>query len=1188
MNLSLISENFQEPNEFPSKRRSLFEKPFIKNLMRIGIITVAIFIATSVQLLCALPSKSQPIDQVQVKIGLKNETLVGAFQKIEAQTSFHFMYRDAEVKNIRNLNLPVTQKNVEQLLKIILSKTSLTFRQVNNQILIIESFNTPQDSKKVSNISMEEYNLPFTAEANIISGKVTNSTGETLAGVSVTVKGTKIGTTTDGNGQYSINVPATGTLVFSSVGYYNKEVAVRGRTEIDVVLDRDIAGLSDVVVIGYGTAKKKDLTGAVTSISAKRLVDKPVANLGQALENKVAGVQVISNGAGVPGGQPMIRIRGTNSINSSNEPLYVVDGVVGVSNPLSSLNPNDIQSLDVLKDASATAIYGARGANGVIIITTKRGRSGKPQFDYNGSASLSVMQRHLYTMNADQLMYVYMQAMANGNKYGKINPGKDFRPSGSGTSFSEMPALFKKVPQGSYIIPLIGKDGNYYAPIYNSDWESLIFRPSLSNDQSIGIRGGNEYAKYSMSLGYTDQEGLMKASYFRRYTGRLTSDIKVLKWLNMSTSLEFVKSKQSDDGNITRSTAEVWSILPTKYPTDPNEFIGNTYVGGRWGTNQDFNVGEQWYNILYRRHEEYGDRNIGQVTGSFTTTANITNDLTFKSDFSIDYNAYKNNNYYGQLYGHTGDARISTNNAFYWQNENYFNYNKQIGTDHNLSAVLGISWSQYTYQGTYERNTNFLSDFYGYSNLGAGAATRPQVESNDGASALNSYFGRINYSYKDKYLLTLTGREDGSSKFGSNNKYGFFPSAGVAWRVSQENFMKNVTAVSDLKVRGSWGRTGNQEIGSYVTQSYISNANVVLGGASYTGLYPSSVANNDLKWETTEQYDAGLEFGLINGRINIDVDYYHKLTSNMLLQVPLPLSTTSGSVTENYGKVQNAGFEVTLNTRNVDTKNFSWNTNITVTHNVNKVVQLGPTGAPIYSETGAGNGTSALIIGQPIGSFFGLTRLGVYSTEETSLAARYGLHPGDLKYLDRNNDGKIDLLTDGAVMGNAFPHWIIGFNNSFTYKRFDIGIDIQIVQGVTKAFVHESAEDRQLVSGGLNSTLDAWRPDHQNTQVAQVRPGNGGAYYQSYPDTHEMYDASFIRGSNGTIGYTFSDHTIQRLGFSRFRVYLAAQNFFLRTKASGYDPEGSSLDKQFSLVPNTDKYQYPVPAIFSLGVNVSF
>lgn len=1102
------------------------------------------------------------------------------FKDIEDQTGVHFFYDKDLIETTAPVDIKLNNVSLNQALTACLKGQRLSYKIINNTVVIRKEW---IDSSQTQFVSVTSPPPPPIE----IHGRVIDQQGKPLQNVSVIIAGSKIGTTTDAAGRFTISVPDNGkkiVLEISSVGYQTKKVAVGQQREVNVTLEMALTGLNDVVVIGYGTAKKKDLTGSVQSVSAKRLLDKPVGNLGQALENKVAGVQVIQNGAGIPGGQPMIRIRGTNSINSNNEPLFVVDGIVGVSNPLSTLNPQDILSLDVLKDASATAIYGARGANGVIIITTKRGTVGKPQLDYNSSVSAGVLQRHLYTLTAPQLMYVYMQAMSNGSKYGKINPGKDFRPSGSGQSFSEMPWLFEKVPgKNSYIVPLLGKDGNYYKPIYNTDWESLIFHTSVSTDQTIDMRGGTENAKYSVSLGYSDQNGLMKESFFRRYTGRLTSDIKIVKWLNISTTLGFAKSKASDDGNITRSTAEVWSILPVKYPNDPS--LGS--YAGRWGTNGDFNVGEQWYNILYRRHEEYGDRNIGQATGSLTATATITPDLTFKSDFSIDYNQYKYNNYYGQLYGHTGDARITNNNTFYWQNENYFNYNKQIGTDHDISAVLGLSWSQYTYNHSYMRNTNFLSDFYGYSNIGAGAATRPEVQSGDGLSALNSYFGRVNYSYKGKYLLTLTAREDGSSKFGANNKYGFFPSAGIAWRVSQENFMKNVNLVSNLKLRGSYGRTGNQEIGSYVTQSYISTTNVILNGTSNTGLYPSSVGNPDLKWETTDQYDAGIEFGLVNNRINVDFDYYHKLTSNMLLDVNLPYSTSTGTVKENYGKVQNEGFEVTLNTRNVSTHFFDWGTTLTVTHNVNKVVQLGPTGAPIYSETGAGNGTSALIIGEPIGSFFGLTRLGVYSTEETSLAARYGLHPGDLKYLDRNNDGKIDLLTDGSVIGNAFPHWIIGFNNTFTYKNFDASLDIQIVEGVNKAFVHESAEDRQLVSGGLNSTLDAWRPDHQNTMVAQMRPGNGGAYYQSYPDTHEMYDASFIRGSNATIGYTFPDNKMKKLGFSRLRIYLNAQNFFLITKAAGYDPEGSSLDKQFSLVPNTDKYQYPVPSVYSFGVNVS-
>jgi TonB-linked SusC/RagA family outer membrane protein len=1118
----------------------------------------------------------------KVTIVKKQVRLPEVFKVIEQQTGFLFFYDKALIQKTSPIDITLINATLEEALSASLKGQQLIYTIVNNTIVILP--------EKVNHNQIQSISMPMIPEPPPpigIYGRVVNSKGEPLQNVSIIISGTKIGTTTDNDGRFTLTVPDNKNIVLeiSSVGFQTKTLRIRKQTEINVTLVEEVSGLNEVVVIGYGTAKKKDVTGAVQNVSAKRLLDKPVVNLGQALQSKVAGVEVISQGAGVPGSMPMIRIRGTNSINSNNDPLFVVDGVVGVSNPLSSLNPQDIVSLDVLKDASSTAIYGARGANGVIIITTKRGINGKTQIEYNSSLSVGVLQRHLYTLTADQLMYVYLQAMANGNKYGKVNAAKDFRgPTAAGQSFSEMPWLFKQVSKGSYLLPLVGKDGNYYAPIYNSDWESLIFRPSISNDQHIDIRGGNENAKFSLSLGYSDQEGLMKESFFRRYTGRITGDVKVLKWLNLSTSLSFIKSKQTQDDGITRSTAEVWSILPTKYPNDPA--LGS--YAGRWGTNGDFNVGEQWYNILFRRSQIYGRNNVGQATGSFTLNAKITNDLSFKSDFSIDYNTYKNNYYSGKLYGGDGSASINVSNTFYWQNEDYFNYDKSIGKNHHISAVLGLSWSQFNWENVGASNSVFLSNFYGWSNLSAGAATRPNPSSSDGLSALNSYFGRINYTFKDKYLLTLTGREDGSSKFGANNKYGFFPSAGIAWRVSQENFMKNIDAISSLKLRASVGRTGNQEIGSYVTQSYISTTSVVLGTAAATGLYPSSVGNPDLKWETTTQSDAGMELGLLHDRINLIVDFYHKVTSNMLLNVPLPLSTTAGSVKENYGQVQNEGWEFTLGTRNIVTNNFKWSTDITVTANRNKILQLGPTGAPIYDQTGAGNGTSVLMVGAPIGSFFGLTRLGVYSTEETSLAARYGMKPGDLKFLDRNNDGKIDLLTDGGIIGNAFPKWVIGFNNTITYKSFDASLDVQIVQGVTKAFVHESAEDRQLVSGGLNSTLDAWRPDHQNTQVAQMRPGNGGAYYQSYPDTHEMYDASFIRGANGTIGYTFSDKVVKRIGFQRFRIYLNASNFFLITKAAGYDPQGSSLDKQIPLVPNTDKYQYPVPSVYSFGVNVSF
>ena len=1024
-----------------------------------------------------------------------------------------------------------------------------------------------------------------------VRGKITNQKGEPVQNVSVLIAGSQVGTTTDNEGRYSLTVPSnTASLVISSVGFKTKTVKVGSQTEINVSLDDDVSGLNDVVVIGYGTAKKKDVTGSVSTISSKRLLERQTVNLGQALQNKIAGVQVISQGGGVPGQNPLIRIRGTNSITAGNDPLYVLDGVVGVANPLATLNPNDIQSIDVLKDASATAIYGARGANGVILITSKRGVGGKTQITVGSNVSRNVLQRHVYALNAEQLSYLYLQTMMNAKKFGNVIPGNDFRATAQGgegnqatNTFSSMLHLFKAVPAGSYSVPLLGADGQYYKPMYDTNWETLMFPGSTSQAHYVSIRGGNENAKFSVSLGANDEKGLMLQSSFKRITSKITGDITATKWLKIATSIGFNKSVQTGDDGITRSATEVWSILPVKYPMDaPPAFAG------RWASNFDFKTGEQWWNVLFRRDQIYQQNNVGQVTGSFNATAQITKDLSFKGDFSIDYNNYKNNGYSGKLYGGTGSASISNTQSYFWQNENYFNYNKQIG-NHSISAILGLSWQKNQFQSFGASNSIFLSNFYGYSNLGAGAAPRPGVSSNDGGNALNSYFTRANYSYKDKYLLTVTARQDGSSRFGKNNKYGFFPSVGAGWKISEENFMKNASAFSNLKLRGSWGKTGNQEIGNFQTQQFISTASVLQYGSVQTGLVPASVANPDLKWETTTQYDLGLEIGLLKGNINIGVDYYNKLTSDMLLSVPLPLSTTTGSVLRNYGKVENKGWELTFNTVNIATKDFRWTTDLIVTMNRNKVIQLGPTGAPIYQQFGAGNATTIIKVGEPVGSFFGLDRIGTWSTQEASAAMRYGRIPGDLKFKDTNGDGRIDLLTDGAITGRAFPAQIYGLHNTVTYKDFDFNLDIQIVQGVNKAFIKESAEDRQLVSGGLNTSLNAWRPNYQNTKVGQFRPGNGGAIYnyQSFSDSYIITDASYIRGQNASLGYSLSDKLTKRIGLQKIRVYLSAQNFFLRTKAEGYDPEGASLDKNLPLAPNSDKYQYPTPSIYTFGLNVS-
>lgn len=1015
-----------------------------------------------------------------------------------------------------------------------------------------------------------------------ISGRVTDLNGQPIAGVSVTIKGLVVATATNEDGVFEIRANIGQTLVFSSIGFQTREVSVENTNALTIQMADDLAHLDEVVVVGYGTQKRSDLTGSVSRVEGGEITQRSgSANVAQALQGKIAGVEIVEQGGGVPGGRPLIRVRGTNSINTNNEPLIVVDGIVGVSNALSVISSDDIESIDVLRDASATAIYGARGANGVVIITTKKGKSGSLRINVNSNATADVMNRNFYTLNAEQLMYVYEQAMVNVDKYSQgriVDRNKDFRgPYATGLSYSEMPWLFEQTNASGYPVKLLGRDGNYYRPRFDTDWEKESYQTGISNSHHIDISGGGEKSSLMMSVGYLDKDGMMLDSYYKRVNGRLHGDFQLLPNLRLSASVAAAKSSSTKDDGITRRAAETWSILPIRYPDD--ESVYGTFAG-RWGTNSNFNVGEEWHNPVFYRNEDYGLQNRLNLFGSFAAVYHITDDLTLNSNFSYDITQTKDHAYSGKKYGGQGRAELAEDARNYWQFEGYANYRKKV-LQQDLDVMVGLSWSEMRWANMGSIVQGFFDNFYGWHNMGVGQQ-RPTIRSGDGSSALNSYFARVNYNIDSRYLFTVTGRYDGSSKFGEDSKFGFFPSGGFAWNVHNEGFF-NSQLINIMKLRTSWGKTGNQEIGSYVTQAYIGTTNVVFGDNLYTGLYPSSVGNPGLRWETNTQVDLGLEVGFLNNRILFEADVYKKTTTDMLLDVPLPRSSTTGMVKLNYGSLENKGLELRLQTNNIERDRLSWNSVLIFATNRNEITRLGPNNADIFFDTGAGNGTRVLRVGHPVGSFFGLNRLGVYSTMEASLAARYGMLPGDLKFEDRDNDGQINLIADGMILGSAFPKWTAGFNNSVKFGAFDFSMDLRFVYGQTKASINESAEDRQLVSGGKNTVLNAWRPDHQNTMIAQIRPGGNGGYYQSFPDSHMIEDASFIRGQNLVLGYTFDTKRIQRV-----RVYGNVQNFFLITKASGYDPEGSSLDKMDPLAINIDKYQYPKPTSIIFGLNLTF
>lgn len=1002
--------------------------------------------------------------------------------------------------------------------------------------------------------------LSASAQNRTITGKITDSAGSPLSNVSVQVKGSKNGTFTDANGNYSLGVTsANPKLVFSYTGMQGQEVSAGSQNAVNVQLQSLSASLGEVVVIGYGTARKSDLTGAVSTIKSEKLLDRPVTNISQALQGRVPGVEVNFN-TNAPGEAARVRIRGISSINSSLDPLYVVDGVIGVD--ANTLNPNDIGSVEVLKDASATAIYGARGANGVIIITTKRGIKGKSRISYDTYVSMNRLQRHLRALNAQEFMDVYNLAYKNAQKY-------DSAGFAQGKYVANNPANFPKLFDAS------GK------PLYNTNWEKEVYKPSWSNNHQLTLQGGSEKSTYSLSAGYLDQNGLMIQSWFKRYSLRFTMDNDVNKWLKIGGSMSLIKSTErlvSDANgglNVSRMVIEGIPIVPIKYPD------------GTWGGNSDFPGMEGGSNPVNIAQNRYTLANIMRSLGNVYALFHITKDLDFRSDFGFDVNAQKNNFYSGRelsslSLNERGVASINNWMRTYWQSENYLTWNKQVNSNQKLTALLGLSWQKnyQEYQGA--SVTNFIDDYWQWHNLGAGTGV-PGIGSGDETWAMNSYFARMTYNISDKYLFTATGRYDGSSRFGQNNKYAFFPSAGAAWNISKEDFLRNSAAISNLKLRASIGSTGNQEIGTYRSFQLLGSGTTLFNGQRQPTISRSSFGNQDLKWEHVDQVDVGLEVGLFN-RFNITADYYHRVTKNMLLDAPIPWTSGLSNVTQNIGSLQNNGVELALNTQIVRSKSLTWTTDINFTVNKNKILQLGVNNDDIYPGPWFLGQTNILRVGWPIGTFWGYVREGVWGTKEAAEAAKYNLKPGDIKWKDLNNDGKIDDA-DNTRLGQAYPKYTANLSNTINFKNFDFTFDIRFVGGVNTVsnFMH-STEDRQAIANSLATVLGAWTPENQNSHIAQVR--YYGSFYQTHIDNHWVQDGAFIRGQNFVLGYSLPANTISRLNISRLRFYVSAQNLFVITKYTGYDPEVNTFGGQ--LTQNQDFFPYPRPLVINAGLNLSF
>lgn len=1024
----------------------------------------------------------------------------------------------------------------------------------------------------------------ITQNNTTVKGTVKDQSGEPLIGVSVVVKGTTTGAITDIDGGFSVRIPdGNQTLVFSLVGFLPQEIALRGRTSVDVVMTEDAKLLDEVVVVGYGTLRKSDVTGSISTAKGSDIIKNQSFNALEGLKGKAAGVNIFSN-TGQPGGEMRVIIRGISTINASASPLYVVDGVV-MSN-FQFLNPNDIESIEVLKDASSAAIYGARGANGVILVTTKRGgNTGKrARVSYDGSMSISTMARYMDVMDSYEWMSTFKQGLENANAW----QGRNFT-----TDLSQIftdPRLFNA-------------DGS---PIYNTDWQREASRTAFSHNHQLSIQRGDENSSIGAFINYTDQQGVLLNSYFKRLNAKLAYDDKPTSWLSTGVNLlvnHTWGNRTSDNPygqGALRTMIEQLPFLPveldgvyaqtndirtTSIPVNKDNPSGSKQGFGPEGVGNPVELLKRMQAMQYKT----------QIFGNAALTFHITKDLDLKTQFGIDYQNNRNRNYTPFTprpminQSSTGSASENTSGTLYWQEETYLTFNKTLGK-HYVNAMAGMSWQERDYTYFSASASKFTDDFYSYYNLAKGE-DRPGVSNDHDRWAMNSYFLRGVYNYDNKYMTTVTGRYDGSSKFGKNNKYAFFPSIGFGWMASNENFLKDNTVISKLKPHASFGVTGNSEIGTYASLATVSQSNTIIGNGLKIVSYLDRMPNPDLKWEKTNQFDIGVELGLFNNRLNLEASYYYKYTTDLLLDRPLPESTGFTSVKYNVGEVSNRGLDLLLTGHIFDSRDFQWTSTVNLSFNKNRVEKLDESSSvdPITGKRqilldGFVGYDMLIREGEELSTFYGYKRAGIYDGNPANWDATTMNIPSTI--------GEKVTYKERQILGNGLPDWMGSFINTFNYKNFDLTLDLQFSLGadIMQEYFH-STEGRFLTSGLDRLYQEAWHPTlNPNGKAQAIRLANFGQGNNANADDTWVADGSYLRANLIQFGYTFNSDVIRKMGLSALRLYGGVNNAFLITSSDylGYDPDNSSRLGDNKWGTNRQFFTYPRPRTFTFGVNVTF
>lgn len=978
-----------------------------------------------------------------------------------------------------------------------------------------------------------------------VSGTVLDETGMPLPGVSILLKGSTRGTTSDLDGKYSISGPSNGVLVFSFIGYNTTEETIGSRTIIDVNLSPDVSNLEEVVVVGYGTQKKSQLTGAISSVGNKEIQELPITDARQALQGRAAGVDVTQAGS-KPGSAPQVRIRGRRSFNASNEPLYVVDGIPTVGG-LEDINPSDITSMEVLKDASATAIYGSRGSNGVVLITTKRGNVGKTVVSVDSYYGLNRELGRIEVFDGPAFAeYKRESRRATGNY-----------PEGPATPEADA-KIFEPVELESIAL---GRSTDYPA--------GLIRQGNIQSHQ-IGVSGGSDKTTFFVSGNYFKDVGVIYNQDFTRYTFRVNLDHQISKKIKIGTSTLFTYSIRNGENFNPLGGALAENPLGKPYDDEGNLIFLPTTDGLRTNPFAEIVPGAQLDET--KRYRAFT---------SLYANWEIAKGLSYRLVFGPDLNVRRSGRFTGSQTNarRGGPATGSVDDRFQlnYTLENILTYSKTFNSVHNLNVTALQSFQQ----DRFEQSTLSVQGIPAPSQLYHRLGDASQIT---GANtqlvewALLSYMARVNYTFKDKFLLTGTVRADGSSRFGENNKFGYFPSVALGWNMHQEDFLKNSTKIDQLKLRTSYGAIGNQAINPYQTQA-------LLGRTAYAwdvntaafGYRPNTIGNPDLRWETSTTFNSGVDFSFFKGRILGSLEYYITNTSDLLAPQPLPNSTGFGGFTTNIGETQNRGIELSLSTLNIERGDFSWSTDIIFTRNREEIISL-----PNGDDIAAGR-----FIGKPLTIFFDLKKIGIWQTSEKDIAAGFGDKPGEIKIEDLNGDGRINSL-DRQFLGSAVPDFSMGITNRFAYKGFDVSFFIFTRQGsMIRSIFHTS--NNNLFGRYNNLAVDYWTPN--NPTNAYPRP-NENQEFPKYNSSMNLFDGSFVKVRNINFGYTVGDVALKKIGFSSLRVFSSIQNPFIwseyRSVHKGIDPETFIDGEQGVGAGEINANVTPPTVQFTFGINAKF